>query len=63
MDKHLGTHATAKSLIFFGAEQHHKKVLQKLSERLRSVIFVVYAQFVAYICIFHRIADLCVNVT
>jgi hypothetical protein len=44
MDKHLGTHAIAKSLIFFGAEQHHKKILiEAVREVERSVIFVVYA--------------------
>jgi Na+-transporting NADH:ubiquinone oxidoreductase subunit NqrB len=58
-DQHLGTHAIAQNLIFFGAIQHHNKksFVEAVREVKRSVIFVVYAQFVAYICIFHRIAD------
>jgi hypothetical protein len=59
-DKHLGTHAIARSLIFFGAEQHYNKnsFIEAVRDVKRSLRFVVYAQFVAYICIFHRIADL-----
>jgi hypothetical protein len=47
-------------LIFHGAEQHHNKksFIEAVREVRRSVIFVVYAQLMAYICLFHRISDL-----